>query len=339
MRPLFYKSFFFLISIILAQAIIGLDLEFAPSMPEMALINSYLDQKYDVIYFGDSIIKTIDVSDRDTSSIVQMIAKLSSTPSVGVLSHGSYHPGIYEPYLDYISRQVHKPKAVIIPVNLASFSPALDAQPAYQFEKEKFLLTSRTPFAGSFFRPLAIFGVIDANTISWEKYWESPVFYKEKQVGVVRDFIDPKKLSSATPANIRDIYIYRYMYDLHSDHRKLLSLRNAINIAHKAGISVYVYITPVNYVGGDVYVGHDFSPQIERNADIVCAVVKLEDAPCLNLSLKIDDSHFYPSTLDVPDFPSEHLKQAGRAFVAGEVYGTFLDGNVLFKNPSHRNSQ
>jgi hypothetical protein len=92
-----------------------------------------------------------------------------------------------------------------------------------------------------------------------------------------------------------------------------------------------VYITPINYEGGEAYVGLDFRPHIKEAADMICAIVKLKNAPCLNLLFGLGAKDFNPSTFDIPAYPDGHLKQRGREFVANEVFKNFLEHNDLFK--------
>lgn len=323
MKIFFLKFACLFCVVIVLQIIIGAKIESRGVYPPN-VVDAHLEKGVDVIYFGDSVIRTAAAEDDDKSSIVEMLQKIDPRYKIADLSHGAYHPAIYASYIDYIVRSPHKPKALVIPVNLESFAPNFDMQPGYQFEEETFLLTSHVPYLNSFYRPLAIFGAVKANTITWEEYVHTPVYNEDIQVGIVKDYIDAQKIASITPEHVKDVFVLKYMYNLKADHRKLEALRYAIDIAQGAGIAVYVYITPIDHEGGEKYVGKHFSSHITQNAALVCAVAQLKKVLCLDLSLQLPDKDFNPSTLPVPAFPDEHLKKAGRWIVAEEVHRAFL---------------
>ena len=89
--------------------------------------------------------------------------------------------------------------------------------------------------------------------------------------------------------------------------------------AKEQGITTYVYITPLDYEGGKNFVGPDFMIQTKANADLICSIVLAKNVPCLNLAFSLGSEYF-----SHPVYPSEHLKQAGREFIAQKVNEFFL---------------
>ena len=315
MKKLFYSTIGFVIIVLVAQILIGRYL--MTPIPEMALIKTDLEEKYQVIYFGDSVLYTVAPTDTDKSTIPQMLSKILPGESIANFSHGAYHLGIYDSYVKYIARSSDKPQAIIVPINLAEFSPGWDMQPGYQFDEENFDLTTDIPFASYFFRPLAIFQAIHA--VTNDQFMSTPVYRGTTRIGTVADFIRPPIDPVDVPRYMGNQFVFDYMYNLEPNQRKLLSLEDLIQRAQKAGIAVDIYITPIDYQNGIKYAGPDFLPQVKANTELICTIVKTYNIPCLNLAFTLPSSVF-----NYPVYPNEHLKQQGRMFVATQVAETFF---------------
>ena len=316
MKKFLYKLVIFILIVASLQVIL-VQYILAP-IPEVKLLDKYLQEKYQVIYFGDSVLQYTDVSDTDKSGVVKMLSKINPSVTIADMSFSAYDAGVYEAMMKYISRSPYKPEAIIIPIGLRSFSPEWDSRPVYQFEKQKFIL-SAPPLLADFWRPLAIFGVIKENPISDQQFFNTPVYYEKTQIGAVLYFENDELFASTSPENIRNKYVYSYMGSLSPDHRKLKSLENLLDSAKEQGITVYVYITPLDYEGGQEFVGPDFMVQTKVNVDLICSIVLAKNVPCLNLAFSLGSEYF-----SHPVYPSEHLRQAGRQFIAEKVNEFFF---------------
>ncbi|MFZ2621019.1 MAG: hypothetical protein WAX85_00435 [Minisyncoccia bacterium] len=303
-----------MISRFIAPQIISIPL----GIPGIRKLDKYLYDHYKVIYFGDSVIRATSPNDVDQSSIVQMFSKISPGLTVGDLSSPAYHLGIFEAMADYISRSQSKPEAIIVPINLRSFSPEWDMRPEYQFENEIFFLTS-SHFLTYFSKPLSVLHLVKTNTVSIDTYLSTPVYYGKTIVGIVKKYQDEGLLTKPEPENIKDFYILDYMYSLNESHRKLISLSKLIDIAQKSGIKVYPYVIPIDWEGGIKYVGSDFTKQVGTNIKVICSEIKKRNAPCLDISFGLSSDNFIHG-----DYPNEHLSQKGREFVAKQVHDFFF---------------
>lgn len=315
MKKLFYQSIIFITIILLGQVIIGQYM--IAQISQIALLEKYLRNKTQIIYFGDSIIKTTEKKDLDNSSIVEMLSKINPNYTIGDFSDGGNYMRIFEAYIKYISKSPNKPGAVIIPINLYFFSPGRNMEPGFQFEKEIFYFTA-PHFATYFFRPLAIFGAINLNTVKRPEYLQLPVYYGKEKIGVVSDF-DNSNSNATTTENLRNLYIFEFMYNLDKNHRQLKELDNIIDLTNKSGIKLYVYITPIDFKNGERYVGADLAKQITANAQTVCSILEEKNLPCLNLSLSLDSSYFSHLI-----YPNEHVNEKGRRFIAEQINNFFL---------------
>src|SRR3989344_3518997 len=142
--------------LVLAASQVVLARYLVPGEPRVELLDTYLRDGYDIIYFGDSVIDTHTSKDSDPSSIVDMLRKREAGLTIADFSRGADNLDLFELYVAYIARSPVKPSAVIVPINLRSFSPGWDLDPTGQFEKIKFYLTAQPRFLTYFYRPFAI---------------------------------------------------------------------------------------------------------------------------------------------------------------------------------------
>lgn len=314
MKKLIYRFIFFLVLLASFQVIVSRSIVKAPRIAEIDLLKKFQRENYNFIIFGDSVIKSTDPTDTDQSSITKMLAKTNPSLKIGDLSHEAFHPAVYEALLTYILNTNYRPKTIIIPISLRSFSPGWDMLPQYQFEKEKlFLTTPHRTLLNSFYQPLAIFRAINLNTVNYSDFIRTPVFYGQTKVGVVNDY-EGEKYNTVTPEKIRNKYVYNYMYQLTENHSKLKSLVKTIDLANNAGIRILAYITPIDFQGGENYVGPDFVKQTTDNVRLICKLIEEKNAPCINLAFSLDTNYF-----SFLAYPNEHLKEGGRKFIVQQI--------------------
>lgn len=291
-----------------------------PVVKKIALLDRFLAEGDRLIFFGDSTINYHDPSDQDTSSIAQMLGELNPEYSIGDFSSDAYQLEIYEATLERIVRSPHKPEAVIIPVNMRTFSPEYETS---QFAKEEYYLRNRIPFFESFDKPLMTIHAIrfSGTTSDDPEFLSRPVYWGDAQVGTVSDFIEEKKLREVTDDRVKGRYIFSYMYDLHMDDVKLEAIRRMAAMSASAGVDLYFYVTPIDVQSGVKAVGPDFERQTRKNVDRVCSVLAQEGLGCLDLAFALGSEFF-----SFKVYPNEHLKEAGRRFVAQKISDTYLHG-------------
>ena len=315
MKKFFYQLVIFIILVIIGQTIVARYI--TPYYPERLLLDKYSRDKTRIIYFGDSVIKYAGPDDKDKSTIAEMLSRINPTTTIGDISHGGYYLKIDEEVFKYILKSPNKPEAIILPINLHSFSPGVKG-PGYQFEKEIFYL--RMPrLVTYFYKPLAIFKAININTVKYSDYSQLPVYYGKEKIGVAGDFDNPYVYSSDTES-VRKLYVFTFMQDIDKSHEQLKSLNNIIDLANKSDIKSYVYLTPINFDEGVKYVGLDFIKQTTANAEVVCSVLKEKNIPCLNLAFSLDSGYFAS-----PIYPNEHVNEKGRKFIAEQITKFFLN--------------
>ena len=76
----------------------------------------------DIIYFGDSAIRSSSVMDSIKKSIVEIINDSLNLNIVDLSNFGS-SPIIFNEYVKYLISNDIRPKLIIVPLNLRIFSP------------------------------------------------------------------------------------------------------------------------------------------------------------------------------------------------------------------------
>ncbi len=314
-KKFFFQLITFIVLIVIGQAVVAIFI--TPYYPERLLLDKYSREKRQIIYFGDSVIKYAGSDDKDKSSVVEMLSKINPAYTIGDISHGGYYLKIDEAVFKYILKSPNKPEAVILPINLHSFSPGVKG-PGYQFEKEIFYL-KMPRLVTYFYKPLAILKAININTVKYSEYSQTPVYYGKEKIGVAGDFDNPSVYSPDTES-VRKLYVFTFMQSLDKGHEQLKMLNDIIDLAGKAKVKLYVYLTPINFEEGTKYVGSDFIKQTTANAEVICLVLKEKNLPCLNLAFSLNSNNFAS-----PIYPNEHVNEKGRKFIAEQITKFFLD--------------
>lgn len=287
-------------------------LPFTLGVPGISNLDKYLYSHHKILYFGDSTIKYSSPKDINKSSISEILTNLESSYSIGDVSSPAYQLKVFEAMLNYISNSSDKPGAIIVPINLRSFSPSWDMAPDNQFENEIFFLNHH--FLSYFSKPLNILRAIKTEIITDEAFITTPVYYKQKKIGTVKDFIDKEDSSLLREDILKNKYIFYYMYNLDENHRLIKSLKKMIETADKLDIKLYPYITPIDFEDGTKYVGLDFIDQTKINTEKICTILKINNLPCLNLTFDLNSDYF-----DFDESPNEHLNERGREYVANKL--------------------
>ena len=287
------------------------------SLPQLADLEKSLGNRTDIIFFGDSTMRYTGPNDTDQRTIGGMLSGfLGSRFSVSTISSNAYNFGVYEAFSNYICGSSLKPKVVIMPVNLRSFSQEWDTRPEYQFTSEVAQIQNRNNvFLNLWSRFYRVFG--GAQKEATEASWAGQtVYYNTTPAGKVVDFNFKMEAGEAGIAEkIRKKFIYHYLYNLNSSHRKVVSLANTINNYNGCGVRPLIYITPVDYQNGEKYLP-DFKEIVEHNIWVVTDSGKSQDVEIVNMAFDLEPENFAYELN-----PNEHLNQKGRIYIAGKLAG------------------
>lgn len=272
-----------------------------------------LKGKADIIYLGDSVLLQADADDRNKAAISDYLGELLPECRIKLIAGRAFHPGVYEAICSYILASGERPRTIIIPINLRSFSPSWDKRHIYQLNDEIRLLSNPCLYH-FWFKPLEIFKArLDASRDELES---SNVFDDRRLIGTVASIL---KEMNDHPADAPDSLkrksiAFLYLYRLDDSHRKVRSLINIVSMLHKSGVQSILYVTPLDYRLCASYYGDDFRPRVEKNIEVIKSSLKSQDIAVLDLAFSLESEFFSHSY-----YPNEHLKESGRRLVAEKL--------------------
>jgi pimeloyl-ACP methyl ester carboxylesterase len=290
--------------------------------PEIVRLDEYLADGVDIVYFGDSTL-SLPEGEVTTGEILQ---ELLPDYMVGQISYPAYGLDLYLNYVKYIVRSNHHPDTIIVPINVRSFSPEWDMRPAYQFERETKILTLGVPLSRMLFRPLKVFGLFDP-PISQSQFEKAPVYDGDTLIGVVKDF-EGETASERLPGDVGNVYRevkleddekaedilkYHYMFSLKPDHHKLKVMLRIAELADKNDMDIIFYITSVNYLLGERFLGSAFSERLAANIEVVQSLL----AANRTANMTVLDLGFGLEAYAFVDM--EHLTEIGKEYVAEQL--------------------
>lgn len=309
-------SIFFIIIFALQTAISSFDWGMIV-FKEFEQLKKYLAKEIDIIFFGDSSVYTHDkYNDTDKRTIRQMLQDTIPNLKCMPVVHPAYHMGIYLEFCKYIAESEYKPKMVIAPINIRSFSPEWDLQPMYQFTEEKAIISSspvNTFLLNVFNKPLKVFKYgYDTDIISNTEFANSPVYFKDSIVGDMNEYI--RGFENMTEPNKKKKFLLRYMFYIHEKHRKLEELREIGRLMKSKGIIPLFYIIPIDWEEGSKYFPGEIEEVTRKNASLLVRELEKIGGAVIDMSLGLKHKDF-----NYEYYPNEHMKQAGRRYVAVKI--------------------
>lgn len=287
-----------------------------------ALLQTFNKQQIDVLYFGDSSIRF--AGSRDTNKTgIDLLFQAKSGLTVCTIANPGFSAVIYSEYVRLLDKTKYKPKLVIIPINLRSFTGSSIRRPALNFPlKQIYIRYKRSgQIELSDYLKYRFLGLEEQLTENWKK---QQVLLDGKSLGT-HNYIRGKSLiaDSLDYAPKREYlyaeklalkFKYHYMTQIRPDDAMLTYLDEIINYFRGKGIPILFYLTPINFQDGKKYVGEAFKIRTEENIVTIENFMKSKNIKFLNLATSLAPSAF----IDKRDV-FEHYNTDGRSFIAGEV--------------------
>jgi hypothetical protein len=273
-----------------------------------------LANQSDVLYLGDSTLYRGDYSEPDQRTLPAMLDELLPELNVAGVYHDAYHLELLEYFCRYAAESPNKPKYIILPINMRSFSDERVKRPEYQFAKEKLFLSNRGSFFGTFFRPFTTFKAYDLQPITQEEYLDIEVFDGAELLGTYRELrsFSPEK---ALPLHLRACY----RYQLHSDHPHIQALSRIAQLCNDANIKLIVYSTPTDYERGNEVIGEKFYYGIHSNLEEVELALIEQDIELLNMTFSLKRESFAHTT-----YPDAYINADAKLQVARRLAESIL---------------
>ncbi|MCK6624027.1 MAG: alpha/beta fold hydrolase [Anaerolineae bacterium] len=320
MRNFFLKLAAFSAILLTIQVVVSA--MYPPELPtEILSLDQQLQAGVNVVYLGDSTL----IHPLGEATIPEILRGLLPNHRLGDVAHPAYHLDLYERYVNYLVKHKGQVEAVIIPINMRSFSPEWDLRPTYQFEREKTILTYGLPLSSLFYQAFDTFGLFDS-PISQADFQATTVFNGDQPVGEVAEFEELLKATAPEAEDdstdfayhtnlpsedeveaLKKTLIYYYMPGLDYHHRKLQSLKATSRLLTDNGIKPIFYITPINYELGERHLGQRFHRQLAENTGVVERVLRRKGVDVLNLVFDLEAYNFVDT---------EHLTENGKTYIA-----------------------
>jgi hypothetical protein len=269
-----------------------------------------------VLYLGDSVVERVAHEDTDRRPLNQMVLDALRKNYTGLsISYSAYNPQVFYYLLAALERMKHKPKIVILPINMRCFSPQWDMQPQWQHEEEIQILEKYIE------NPQGRIGSVTDRSMriispsQFDLFNETRVNYPLSSLNRIGQFIkliESKPITQEEAAWRRQqIFIFHYTHPLATDHRRLVALINIFTLLARMDVKTFAYITPINREAGERYVGPEFRNQVKANVDMLSNQVLKHVNPAIqtlrDYSFRCPARAFFQDNL-----ATEHLNQLGR---------------------------
>ncbi len=269
----------------------------------------------DVLYAGDSVVERVSCTDADKTGLAELLEdKLRPDIAAVTLSHGAWNPEVYLSIARCFQRLHHRPRLLLLPMNLRCFSPQWAANPKWSFPEVR-LAFERFADRGvvtRFVEPRPI------PSEAWEAFDATPVHYGGSglfdRVGPYRLVIAAKGETAFQQAwRRRAIFQFHYMHSLDPAHPRVHALRGLMACLAETRIPAALYFTPINHEGGARHWGERFGSAVREQVDRVTEVVRVSSpaTPVHDFSFAFESSYFLHE-----DEATEHLNERGRARLA-----------------------
>lgn len=303
--------------------------EILPAYPELVRLldgfNNTLSAP-DILFFGDSVLLRISRDDTDMDTLDRMLAKkMNGKVNLLCIAHTAYHMQVYKNLISVLEVTKRKPKVVILPINLRSFSPQWDFYPAWQFRDEIRAIES---YLSNPSLEIASVGEVPETANLLRLFDAIPVKYpltELNRIGQFRSMIASKpKNEDQKKYRLRHIFVYHYMYPLTDDHPKIKAFEECVRMLSALQIPLVLYVTPINWEAGRKYVGREFIEIVKANVNMISNRLSPDQTDNKvrfgDFSTLLEAGCFFSD-----DNATEHLNQQGRTQLADEIMKMILE--------------
>ncbi|ALK09744.1 hypothetical protein BVIR_1974 [Blastochloris viridis] len=273
----------------------------------------------DHLILGDSVHYRVRGEDKDGRTLAAMLVDQLGAGRCLALNGSAFPPTLFLEILRCIQRMPHRPRYVVLPINMRCFSPQWHLRNDNQYENEIAALRAHRPGA-----PIPSLEPTPADLAAFRKI---SVRYPDSPFETVDDFLkvidDRAAKASDDSWRSRQIAIFHYMHPLTADHPWLAALQDTVDAAASMGITPLLYVTPLNHMWGARVVGPRFLEVLASNIAIVQSALqpRVQRAGGMfdDLSLSFADKLFFSK-----NEKTEHLADAGRAELANAIVADLL---------------
>lgn len=268
----------------------------------------------DIVQFGDSTDAHCDPADTDRRAIHESVHEALRPRVLLPATRPAYHLAVYEAYAHAIARLPARPRCVVVPINLRSFSPTWCRRPQYQYAELRYSF-EWTPFVyDALIHPLMVGKVVSLSPVSEREFLETPVFDGADRIGSVATLERCFQASSLTNEQKKHVVAYMYGQELTDEHPFLHALASLVTTLRAAGVAPIVYVTPIDHETAARWGGPDLQDRVSHNVSVIQRVLASRGSRAVDLSFALGSGAFSYRVV-----PNEHLKSGGRSFVASAI--------------------
>jgi hypothetical protein len=267
----------------------------------------------DTLFFGDSVLERISNSDDDKRTLVDML-RTSVARDVHFINRPAFNPTLGAALIGVIGR-LRRPKLLVVEINIRCFSPQWDQNPSWAFQQE---LAAIDGWLADPKQPLPAIEDVRTSAGFFEAFDGTPVNFELSKLTTAGQFralaADRSHDSTLNRDRARELFIFHYTHRLNRSHRKLVDLVSIAERATQLGIDLLLYLTPINSLAGEQYVGSKFRNIHNHNIGVLREALGAAGKAVIDLSTAFPRSAFFH-----PDLPTEHLNQAGRSLLVSAL--------------------
>ena len=280
----------------------------------------YLVSDAEVVFLGDSVLYSASACDTDRRSIPALTRELSGV-ALFEFTHPAFSPIVYRKALQWLTRYGGKKKAVVMPLNLRSFSDEWFSRPAYNFYRRQMLfdLLTLQPDPGDYFR--VRFANFEKNL---ERQWAGKRLYDDViRLGSITEI--SQRIARIRPVpcgesledqreNIGLRYAFHYGNAIRAGHPMFDYIQQSLEILARNNVASVLYLTPVNLDAIAALGGERLAERVGENLSLIRRMARERGWRLLDLSAALPNDRFSERHC-----ACEHVDQEGRLFIARAV--------------------
>lgn len=294
------------------QLCVGEMLELGP-FPAGKRLEELRNARADILLLGDSVATHVRPDDRDRRPLDQLLSERLPGVTVGLVGGNAHFMDVHLAVAERAFASGWRPRAVVVPVNLRSFSPLWDLHPGLRHLKERLRLRWGDMWGLGLARPVEAYGLYERGPASEKEWLESPVFRGTQRMGTVDEMLNGRGALASVPA-LERLFVLTYMQAIDPSHRHLKALRKLVELCRRQGVPLLVYSTPIDLQSGQRWVGQEFRERVRQNALTVRGALESVGSSLLDLTPMLPAEVFAWGPI-----PNEHLSEKGRARLAEQL--------------------
>jgi hypothetical protein len=263
------------------------------------------------LVLGDSVSLRVANEDRDRRDLGAMVRESLLPVPVLCVAGSAFNLRIYEAFIRVLQRLPTRPRVVIAPINMRSFSPQWHLNPAWQLTAELKAIKAWIADPAS---PIATIPDVTLAPAEYATYDRLPANIPWSTRETLGSFRALALRREGGPERSRELMAWHYAYRLEPAHPLFGSLDALARACRALGVDLQLFCTPINVEFGRRIVGPPFDDALSTNLAVV-------HERCRSNGIRLHDwsgalpaaAFFHPETL------TEHLAESGRRWLAERI--------------------